>query len=143
MSKKYGYELDLKDLIKFNPAFGFYDDLEELVLDLEGVLNDTPKDISFGCVEEMLILNMKIHFNKRAKQLVFKLGKQESTTKDMNIVIFNENKELREQYVKLESKIAGKRNEIQVKESKFGKYKMVVSMFQWLKCWDCGKNYPG
>ncbi len=51
MSKKYGSELKLKHLIEFNPAFGFYDNLEELIFDLEETLNDTPEDISFGCVE--------------------------------------------------------------------------------------------
>ena len=43
--------------------------------------------------------------------------------------------------MKIESKITEKRNEINVKEKKFGKYKMVVAMFQWLKCYQCGKNY--
>jgi hypothetical protein len=65
MSKKYGWVLNLKELVKFNPAFGFYDDLEELVFDLEETLEDSPGDISFGWVEEMIMLNMVVHFNKR------------------------------------------------------------------------------
>ena len=52
------------------------------MFDLEETIKNSPSDLTFGGVEEVMMVKMVVYFNKRERALQFKLNRAELTVKD-------------------------------------------------------------
>ena len=87
--------------------------------DLAETSENSPEKISFQVIGNLLVLVVKILFNKRNKAIQFKLEKSKLSLEDSNKFLIRSNKDLR-------SKLKAKRKEIAEKKEEFRLKKIVL-----------------
>ena len=143
MQRKFQTNVTLDALIASNKAYGLYEDLDEVLYDLEEILHETPAKVTFVAAKEGMNLYMEVDFNGRAKKLGFFLPRIELPLADKNRMYGLVNHDLKMKLHKIQMLIQQKDKQIEEHKKKFGLFKHIQLKYQFLKCWICQKNKHG